>query len=206
MRRTILPVIASIAFLGAASQCNAGVLLTDTFNGENGGSGALNYTGFANWNVTSGSVDLIGNGFFDFFPGNGLYVDLDGSTGAAGQMTSIMNFAPGSYDLTFDLGGNARGDVNKTTDITLGSFSTSLNLSSASPYQLYSYSFTTTGGNLVFTDLPGGNQNIGNILDNVTVSTTPLPSTWTMLIAGFVGLFGFVAFGGKKRNAAAIGA
>jgi hypothetical protein len=35
------------------------------------------------------------------------------------------------------------------------------------------------------------------------VSATPLPSTWTMLIAGFVGLFGFVAFGGKKRNAAA---
>jgi hypothetical protein len=38
------------------------------------------------------------------------------------------------------------------------------------------------------------------------VSSTPLPSTWTMLIAGFVGLFGFVAFGGKKRNAAATAA
>jgi hypothetical protein len=35
------------------------------------------------------------------------------------------------------------------------------------------------------------------------VGATPLPSTWTMLIAGFIGLFGFVAFGGKKRNAAA---
>jgi hypothetical protein len=44
-----------------------------------------------------------------------------------------------------------------------------------------------------------GNQIIG-------VAATPLPSTWTMLIAGFVGLFGFVAFGGKKRNAAATAA
>jgi hypothetical protein len=39
--------------------------------------------------------------------------------------------------------------------------------------------------------------------DPVANDVTPLPSTWTMLIAGFAGLFGFVAFGGKKRNAAA---
>jgi hypothetical protein len=39
-----------------------------------------------------------------------------------------------------------------------------------------------------------------------TLTATPLPSAWTMLIAGFVGLFGFVAFGGKKRNAAATAA
>ncbi|MGO9806545.1 MAG: hypothetical protein ACLPKH_07480 [Rhodomicrobium sp.] len=41
---------------------------------------------------------------------------------------------------------------------------------------------------------------------NGAAAPTPLPSTWTMLIAGFVGLFGFVAFGGKKRNAAATAA
>jgi hypothetical protein len=36
-------------------------------------------------------------------------------------------------------------------------------------------------------------------------ATTPLPSTWTMLIAGFVGL-GFVAYRGKKKGSAAIAA
>jgi hypothetical protein len=200
MRRIILPVMAGIAFLGAASQCSAAVL-SDTFNSENGGIPTLNYSGFANWNVTSGSVDLIGNGSFDFYPGNGLYVDLDGSTGQPGQLTSKLSFSPGSYVLTFDLGGNARGDANKITDIALGSFSTSLNLASASPYQLYSYTFTTTGGNLVFTDLTGGNQNIGNILDSVTVTSTPLPSTWTMLIAGLAGI-GFFAYRGSRKNAA----
>jgi hypothetical protein len=40
-----------------------------------------------------------------------------------------------------------------------------------------------------------------NIPVNVTV--TPLPSAWTMLIAGFIGLVGFVAYGEKKRHAAA---
>ena len=35
------------------------------------------------------------------------------------------------------------------------------------------------------------------------ISTTPLPSTWTMLIAGFVGI-GFFAYRGSKRNAVAL--
>ena len=34
---------------------------------------------------------------------------------------------------------------------------------------------------------------------------TPLPSTWTMLIAGFVGL-GFFAYRGSKKNASALAA
>lgn len=38
--------------------------------------GALNYSSFLNWNVTAGCVNLIGNGFLDVLPGNGLYVSL----------------------------------------------------------------------------------------------------------------------------------
>jgi hypothetical protein len=38
-----------------------------------------------------------------------------------------------------------------------------------------------------------------------TPSATSLPSTWTMLIAGFVGL-GFFAYRGSKKNTAAIAA
>jgi hypothetical protein len=34
----------------------------------------------------------------------------------------------------------------------------------------------------------------------------PLPSTWSLMIAGFVGLVGFVALGGKKRKVAAAAA
>ena len=43
-----------------------------------------------------------------------------------------------------------------------------------------------------------------NILaTSLSISQTPLPSTWTMLIAGFAGL-GFVAYRGMKRRTAAI--
>jgi hypothetical protein len=38
-----------------------------------------------------------------------------------------------------------------------------------------------------------------------TASATPLPSTWTMLLAGFVGL-GFFAYRGTKKNSAALAA
>lgn len=41
--------------------------------------------------------------------------------------------------------------------------------------------------------------------ETLTISGTPLPSTWTMLIAGFVGL-GYFAYRGSKRNVAAIAA
>lgn len=42
--------------------------------------GELNYVDFTDWDVVTNHVDLIGNGLFDFLPGNGLYVDLCGST------------------------------------------------------------------------------------------------------------------------------
>jgi RHS repeat-associated protein len=93
------------------------MLLDDTFDTENGGAASLNYANLANWNITRGCVDLIGNGSFDLFPGNGLYLDLDGSCGLAGRIESKTQFAlePGTYELTFSLGGSQRGDTNSVT-------------------------------------------------------------------------------------------
>ncbi|MDJ1174791.1 hypothetical protein [Roseofilum capinflatum] len=52
------------------------ILLEDNFNSENVGVPKLNHFGLANWDVVDGSVDLIGNGYYDFFPGQGLFLDL----------------------------------------------------------------------------------------------------------------------------------
>jgi len=188
--------VAAAVIVGGGASAQAGTVFSDNFN-----SYASHFNWVpppAVWTVPVGSVDLIGETTtfteFDFFPGNGGYVDLDGSTEMAGTLATTQSFVPGKYTLTFDLGGNARGDVNKTTTISLGDWSTSLDLASSSPYQLYTYTFTTTGGNLSFADNTAGNQNIGNIVDNVSLSTAvpepavPEPATWAMMLLGFAGL------------------
>jgi hypothetical protein len=42
-------------------------------------------------------------------------------------------------------------------------------------------------------------------LDNVSVRATPLPSTWFMLLSGFVGL-GYIAYRGTKKHSAVLAA
>lgn len=94
------------------------ILLQDDFDCENGGKPTLNYFNLAHWVITDGSVDLIGNGSFDFLPGNGLYLDLDGSTFNAATMESRATFdlQPAAvYELRFTIAGSRRGDVNTMT-------------------------------------------------------------------------------------------
>src|SRR5262245_55198132 len=78
------------------------VLLEDNFDSENEATPVLNYDLFSNWNVTRGYVDLIGSGLYEYYPGHGLYVDLDGSFSAsAGRLESKTEFtlAAGLYEL-----------------------------------------------------------------------------------------------------------
>jgi hypothetical protein len=157
--------------------------------------------------VTSGSVDLIGGiptGFYDFYPGKGNYVDLDGSTrdkNPAGQITTKMSFAPGTYLLNFDLGGSTRGDSN-TVRVTLGGFSQDITLGSAAGLTYHAVTFyTMMGGSLSFTNL-GNSDNRGLILDNVQLSNAvPEPSTWAMMLIGFGGL---AMMGSRRRRTLAI--
>jgi hypothetical protein len=119
--------------------------------------GALNYTGFINWDVIGGTVDLQGNGFFDFIPGNGLYVDMAGSTpSTTGKLQSKTPFnltKDSQYRVAIDLSGNQREE--KTPDsVRLRVFY--LNAGNpvylidqkivindfAQPFQTYAFSFT----------------------------------------------------------------
>jgi hypothetical protein len=163
-------------------------ILQDDFNSENGGNSALNYFGFSNWTVVSGTVDLIGNGSHDFYPGNGLYVDLDGSTRVAGLLQSQIIFSPGTYLLSFDLGGSRRGDTNVVT-VTLGNYSEVFTLYSSDPLALFTRTVTTSGGALSFYN--DGGDNKGAILDNISVSAVPEPGTCLLLGTGLLGLLGY---------------
>jgi hypothetical protein len=200
-----LGLVVVAALLGPLSPgAQAAPILSDNFNSENGGAAQLNYSNFANWNVTAGSVDLIGNGSFDFYPGNGLYVDLDGSTGQAGMLTSKLTFAPGTYQLSFELGGSQRGVLDHVI-VTLGNYSETFTLQSTDPLTLFTRTVNlSAAAPLSFTNVEPGN--IGGILDNVTVTATPAaavpePSTLALFALGGGALAGWRRW--RKRRATA---
>jgi hypothetical protein len=170
--------------------------LSDNFNTENLGVGQLNYTGFANWNVLGGgTVDLVGSpGFFEFYPGNGLYVDLDGTSGNAGTFTTKSLFDPGQYQLSFKLGGSARGTSESVT-VSFGTFTELFTRASSDPLNTVTRLVTLSSpGALSFKN--AGGDNIGAILDDVNVKPIPTPALLPGLIGLGVGLL-------RKRKAIA---
>jgi hypothetical protein len=175
-----------------ASPAFAGIIFSDNFDTEHGGVGILNYNAFANWTVGSGTVDLIGNGFFDFLPGNGLYIDMDGSTGDAGMMTSKFVLAAGQYTLQFDLAGNHRNTASEsvTVQVALGTvFSKTYSLTQNDPFITFTETITVpvnTIATLSFTGL--GGDNIGMLLDDVKIATVSEPGSLFLLGLGFAGL------------------
>ena len=182
------------------------IMFQDDFNAENGGSGVLNFNGFVNWMVLDGTVDLIGNGYFDFLPGNGLYVDLDGSTNDAGMLVSIPLFVlePGfEYTLSFDLAGNQRNDSPEmvTVQVAMGNvFSEDFSLSKTDPFTTFERTFSVADFDLVDLSFQGlGGDNIGMLLDNVVLESRAVPEPTTLLLLG-TGLLGLLGFRRKFRS------
>jgi hypothetical protein len=190
------------AGLLASQAMAATVVFSDTFDGENGGVGVLNYAGFAQWTVSDGTVDLIGNGYFDFLPGNGLFIDMDGSTGNAGKMTSgDILLAPGLYELSFDLAGNHRNNALEQVivEVNLGGLlSESFSLAKNDPFTTFTRQFSVAGPTVVNLSFEGvGGDNIGMLLDNVAVTVVPLPAAaWAGLA-----MIGGIAVRRKLRRA-----
>ena len=106
-----------LSFFAAAllsANVSAGVIFQDNFDAEAGGAGSssLNYSAFSNWGVSDGTVDVVSNGGWGIgcVGGAGKCIDLDGSTGNAGTLTStLLSLAAGNYTLSFDISGNQRG-------------------------------------------------------------------------------------------------
>lgn len=87
-------------------------------------TGSLNYLTWTNW---TGQADLLGNGFIDLLPGNGLYVDLSSATAPFNAtLTSRDSFAVTAgknYRLTMNLAGNQRVDLPSNVTVKIQSAS-----------------------------------------------------------------------------------
>ncbi len=185
--KKIMLITMAVALVGPAI---AAPVFFDDFNAENGGVGQTNYTGFANWAVQDGTVDLIGNGFFDFFPGNGLYVDVDGSSGDAGKMitSSPIWLQAGTYELSYELAGNQRNSQQETVyvEVHVGLVSTSHSLPQNAPFTLFTQQFTLDSAQNITISFEGaGGDNVGMLLDNVKIEAiSVVPAPGAILLAG----------------------
>lgn len=119
MRRNLpwafFSILAALLLVPTTIGTHATCMFSDSFDNENGGVGQEHHVAFANWNVQSpGETDLYGNGFNDFLPGNGLYLDMEGTTSPGAYDTWLLSkkyfsFQEGhTYTLQFDLAGSQR--------------------------------------------------------------------------------------------------
>jgi hypothetical protein len=136
-------------------------------------------TNITDWTIASGNIDYIGD----------YWTAADGSD----QKTLQLSAGVGTNNYTFDISGHSLSSMG---------------------WVFEHFFFTADGGSdtLTFASLTTGDSGnssypnaFGPALDNVSISPSPLPSTWTMLFMGFIGL-GFFAYRGTKKGSAAMAA
>lgn len=174
----------SAALVLATAAAQAGIVFSDDFEANSTG---LNLDPIG-WTVSDGKVDLIGNGFYDFYPGNGVYVDLDGSVNDAGVMSIDLALTGGvAYTASLTMGGSTRGDLNQVA-IGFGSQSLNASFASGDPLRVEVLSFTpATSGWYALSIANAGGDNRGAILTNVVVESMapiPEPSSFALAFGG----------------------
>ena len=184
-----------------ASAYSATTLLSENFNEL---TPALTVTSVGAFSAIGGTnVDIVGGALFGSLcvsPASGNCVDMDGSNGNSQgilQSNSSFSLSPGTnYFLSFDLLGSSRGNTASTT-VTFGPYSQTFvlasdDVTSGVVSNLLITVPTSTVTNLTFTSNTPGN--VGNILDNVLItssasSATPEPSSFVLLGLGLLSFF-----------------
>ncbi len=205
MYRAISAATLVAAFAVGNAAASPVTLFEETFDSEIVTSYVLNYSAFAQFSVSDGTVDML-NGYpgLTCAGGSGGCVDLDGSTGDAGIMTSTsIAFAAGqSYTLSFGISGNQRGGSDGLSYGITGIFDYSISgLPSSAPMTTYSITFTpvsSLNGSIYFS--ADGGDNVGPLLDNVLLTTpdaaVPLPAALPLAAAGLA----MLGLAGRKRR------
>ena len=184
--------VAAAMVLSAAAHAAAPVYV-DNFDSDAQG---LN-VGLVGWTISGANATIdvvpVGASFQFLGAANGNYVDLDGSTGHAATITkTLTGLADGQYALTFELAGNHRDGGTEATTITLSGAANTVLTPAVNDDSFYTIVGYASGGVLTFSFHDASNDNIGSLLDNVSVSAVPEPGSVSLLLAGLAAL-GFAA-------------
>lgn len=162
------------------------LMLSDTFDGENGGVPVENYFDFEKCTVPpGGSVDLIDATTFPAFAANHLFVDMNGTVFPGANRGQLLygwfTFVPGTYRLSFDNAG-AQSGFDKLLTIQIGRddevgaegviLDESLLIPTAQAFVTTTYDFVITfeiDGKILFTCPNEGlaGPDMGCLLDNI---------------------------------------
>ncbi len=199
MKAFLIAAIASGA-ISAVAPASAAVLFSDDFSAEATAHGTqLNFSGFGNFAVSDGTVDLIAPvNPYGITCETGGCVDLDGSTRNAGTLTSTTTFdflANVQYSFTARVSANQRNLSDEFLTMGVTGFGSVTNLiAGGSGYADYSISFLsgTAFSGQIFIGAEGG-DNFGPVLSSLSLSgaipaTVPLPASAFLLTGALAGI------------------
>ena len=144
----------------------------------------------ANWDVLNGTVDAVATPNQFGISCSGTCIDLDGSSRNAGDLVSAFGFSAGQYTLSFDLSGNQRNGADDSLIVSFGDYTETFNLASTAAWRtiLISLVNVNDGDKLAFSH--AGGDNIGILLDNVSVSAVPIPAAALLFAPALLGFMG----------------
>ena len=176
LRSLLVSTLGVAALAQFASPAGAVSLINENFDTVSQGLKSSPSAVGSFFTVTTGNVEVVGPGFADFYPGNGNYVDLNGTT--SGSLTSDPFSLNAGSTLSFDFAKNLDiGTPSPTANIFFGGTQIGT-VNGESSFSPFNYTFlSAASGTLVISSATPGTY--GVIIDNVkldTATAVPEPS------------------------------